>query len=70
MPTPGHVHRTIAARAAGAGLSLLEYLRILMVRDAARPSPQEWAERVRLRGPVDLPESSADLVRTLRDHGE
>ena len=41
LPEP--VHRTLKARAAAAGTSLSEYLRALLAREAARPTPDELA---------------------------
>lgn len=67
---PDPVHRTLKARAAASGMSLSEYLRGLLTRDASRPTPEELAERVRARGPVTLEEPSEVTVRRLREHGE
>lgn len=67
---PDEVHRTLKARAAAAGLSLSEYLRGVLARTAARPTPQELSARIEARGPVRLEESSEKTVRSLRDRGE
>lgn len=67
---PEHVHRTLKARAAASGTSLSEYVRALLSRAAARPTPEELAERVRARGTVRLKEPSERSVRRLRDRGE
>ncbi|MBA3327243.1 MAG: hypothetical protein H0T43_02960 [Solirubrobacterales bacterium] len=67
---PEDVHRTLKARAAAQGVSLSEYLRARLARDAARPTPAELAERVRARGAAGLGESSETAIRRLRDHGE
>jgi antitoxin FitA len=67
---PDHVHRTLKARAAASGMSLSEYLRALLERDAARPTPTELAERIRVRGTVRRSEPSERSVRRLRDSGE
>lgn len=67
---PDDVHRTLKARAATSGMSLSEYLRGLLTRDASRPTPEELAERIRARGAASLGEPSEVAVRRLRDHGE
>jgi plasmid stability protein len=68
LPEP--VHRTLKARAAASGTSLSEYLRSLLAREAARPTPQELAARAVARGAVQLSEPSQDAVRRLRESGE
>jgi plasmid stability protein len=67
---PEEVHRTLKARAAASGTSLSEYLRELLARAAARPTPEELAARVRARGVVRLRERSERSVRRLRERGE
>ena len=67
---PDEVHRTLKARAAASGTSLTEYVRGLLARAAERPTPDELAERVRIRGVVERPEPSEQSVRRVRDHGE
>jgi plasmid stability protein len=67
---PEGVHRTLKARAAASGTSLSEYVRELLARAAARPTPDELAARIQARGRVDLPEPSESSVRRLRDQGE
>ena len=67
LPEP--VHRTLKARAAASGTSLSEYLRALLAREAARPTPAELAERAAARGSVS-PEPSERSVRRLRESGE
>lgn len=68
LPEP--VHRTLKARAAASGTSLSEYLRSLLAREAARPTPNELAARVAARGGVNGGEPSEVAVRRLRDSGE
>jgi len=68
LPEP--VHRTLKARAAASGTSLSEYLRGVLTRAADRPTPDELADRIRARGPVDRDEPSDVSVRRLREHGE
>lgn len=68
LPEP--VHRTLKARAAASGTSLSEHVRVLLAREAARPTPEELAERTRMRGSVDRTEPSERSVRRLRNRGE
>ncbi len=67
---PEPVHRVLKARAAAAGMSFSEYLRLVLARTADRPTPEELAARIRARGVVVREESSARSVRRLRDRGE
>lgn len=67
---PDPVHRALKARAAASGTSLSEYLRSLLAREAARPTPAELAERMRARGREHRAEPSERAVRRLRDSGE
>ncbi|HLI31710.1 MAG TPA: hypothetical protein VKU89_03065 [Solirubrobacteraceae bacterium] len=67
---PDEVHRTLKARAAAAGLSLSEYLRGLLARSAARPTPSELQARIQARGALQPPEPSEQVVRLLRERGE
>lgn len=67
---PEDVHRVLKARAASAGLSLSEYLRGVLARTAARPTPAELSARILARGVVGLEEPSETSVRALRDQGE
>ena len=68
LPEP--VHRTLKARAAAAGTSLSEYLRALLAREAARPTPDELAALIAQREHVERSEPSEVSVRRLRDSGE
>jgi plasmid stability protein len=67
---PEEVHRTLKARAAASGTSLTEYVRSLLARSAARPTPDELTQRIENRGTFKLEEPSERTVRNLRDHGE
>jgi antitoxin FitA len=67
---PEGTHRILKARAAMAGVSLSEYLRGMLARAAARPTPEELDARIAARGSVTPPVSSADVIREIRDHGE
>jgi antitoxin FitA len=67
---PEDVHRALKARAAASGTSLSEYVRELLARAAARPTPEELAARIDARGAVQLKEPSERSVRRLRERGE
>jgi plasmid stability protein len=67
---PEDVHHKLKARAALAGVSLSEYVRVVLTRTAARPTPGELAARITARGVTELDESSEAAVRSIRDHGE
>jgi len=68
LPEP--VHRAPKARAAASGTSLPEYVRAVLTRDAARPTPDELAVRIAARGHAFLEEPSELAVRRLRESGE
>jgi antitoxin FitA len=67
---PDDVHRMLKARAAMCGVSLSEYLRGVLTRAVARPTPAELAARIEARGAVSLAEPTEITVRDIRDHGE
>lgn len=67
---PDDVHRTLKARAAMSGVSLSEYLRGVLGRAVARPTPEELAARIEARGAVELAEPTEVTVRDLRDRSE
>jgi plasmid stability protein len=64
---PDDLHRRLKSRAAEAGLTLSEYLLRMAEREANRPTIDELSERIRRRGRFALGESSADIVRAMRD---
>jgi plasmid stability protein len=64
---PEDVHRKLKSRAAASGMTLSEYLRRMLERSAARPTPEELFERIRRDGPVHLDPPSEVLVREIRD---
>lgn len=68
LPEP--VHQLLKSRAAASGTSLSEYLRSVLTREAARPTPAELAARVAARGAVDSLEPSERSVRRVRALGE
>jgi plasmid stability protein len=67
---PEEVHSVLKARAALAGMSLSEYVRGVLARTAARPTPGELLARVQARGTPSLSEPSEITVRRLREGGE
>jgi plasmid stability protein len=67
---PDDVHATLKSRAVLSGVSLSEYLRTVLEREASRPTPEELSERIRARGAPAQLEPSEVTVRWLRDHGE
>jgi plasmid stability protein len=67
---PEDVHRALKARAAMSGVSLSEYLRGVLARAAARPTPRELAARIEARGAVKLAEPTELTVRDIRSRGE
>jgi antitoxin FitA len=67
---PEDVHHALKARAAVAGVSLSEYVRTVLTRAAARPTPSELTARIGARGATALAQPSEVAVRAIRDHGE
>jgi plasmid stability protein len=67
---PEDVHRTLKSRSAAAGVSLSEYVRSMLARSTARPTPAELYARIDARGSVALDEPSEIAVRAIRDQGE
>jgi len=67
---PDGVHRTLKARAAVSGVSLSEYVRVVLARTATRPTPRELAARIEARGAAEPAEPSEVVVRAIRDRGE
>lgn len=63
---PAALHRTMKARAAGAGLSLSEYLLDEIERAAEVPTLEELRDRVALLTAENPPESSAAAIRAER----
>ena len=61
------VHDLLKKRAADAGMSLSEYLRIELERLAETPTMDELIERIKSRGLYHFDQSSADLIREERE---
>lgn len=66
---PDRLHKRLKARAAAAGMSLSDYLRVELERTAARLTPAEVRDRLSRHGPTEVSESPADAVRAERDAG-
>ena len=64
---PDETGAELAARAALSGRSLQEYLRARLIELAARPDPEAWLARVRLRKTATGAEISAEEILALRD---
>jgi plasmid stability protein len=64
---PDRLHRKLKARAALAGMTLSDYLRVELERILERPTRAEVVERVAEREPIELEPSAAKLVREGRD---
>ncbi len=64
---PDRLHRRLKARAAAAGMTLSDYLRIELERVSAQLSVDEVRERLANLDPVVLDETPAEAVRAERD---
>jgi len=64
---PERLHRRLKSRAAAAGMSLSDYLRLELERAAAQLTPDELMERLAALDAVTMDESAADAVRAERE---
>lgn len=64
---PDSLHRKLKARAAGAGLTLSDYLRAEIERIANLPTREEMLERIHSRARVTLTVPAAAVIRGERD---
>lgn len=64
---PDHLHRTLKAQAALAGMSLSDFLLAEIRRVAERPTIAELRERLRRRSAASGEVSAAEAVRRERD---
>ena len=64
---PERLHRRLKTRAAAAGMSLSDYLRLELERAAAQLTSEELKERLAALEVVAMDESAADAVRAERD---
>ena len=64
---PDELHRTLKMRAAGAGMTLSDYL-IAEIRQLARlPTMEEMRQRLASHEPVSFTPSAAQIIREMRD---
>lgn len=64
---PDSLHKRLRARAAGAGMTLSDYLRHELEKVAVQLTPAEIRARLDALGPTVLRESVVDAVRAERD---
>jgi plasmid stability protein len=64
---PENLHRELKMRAAGAGMTLSDYLLDMIRKAAERPEPDVLLKRIRERSPVYPSESPAEAVRAERE---
>jgi hypothetical protein len=64
---PERLHRRLKSRAAAAGMSLSDFLRLELERAAAQLTPDELRERLAALEAVSMDESAASAVRAERD---
>lgn len=64
---PEALHRRLRARAALAGMSLSDYLRIELESAVERLTPGELRERLAVAEPARVRERPADAIRAERD---
>lgn len=64
---PDDLHRTLKARAAGAGMTLSDYLLSEIEQIAEKPTLSEMMERLRNLEPVELDEPPSAIIRRHRD---
>ena len=64
---PDELHRKLKARAAERGQTLSDYLLELVRIEVEQPSLEEIAARIKSWEPVDIPISSAEIIRELRE---
>lgn len=64
---PEKLHRTLKARAATQGMSLSDYLKGILAREATRLTPEEMRRRLEALPPIDTSTSSAEIIRRHRD---
>lgn len=64
---PEQLHTTLKARAASEGMSLSDFIKRELGRVAERLTMKEWLERVSRGKPIPTKQSSAQMIRALRD---
>lgn len=64
---PEKLHRTLKAKAALEGTSLSAFLLPELEKIAKRPTRREFLQRLRMREPVHLNPTAAQIIREMRD---
>ena len=64
---PDELHRTLKVRAASLGMTLSDYLLSEIEQVAAKPTMNEWLERVAKLEPVAVDEPPEVTIRRMRD---
>ncbi len=64
---PAATHKKLKVRAAEKGMTITDYVKRLIDHDLAKPDWSEIAARVRAMPPLELPETSAEMIRHERD---
>ena len=64
---PEAEHRKLKQRAAAQGMTITDYVKRLIERDLTKPDWHDIAKRVQAMPPLELAESSAAMIRHVRD---
>lgn len=64
---PDALHRKLKARAAEAGLTLSDFIKLELEQMAARPTLAQIAARLRTLDPVELDEPVVNMLQDARD---
>lgn len=67
---PEDVHAELRRRATDRGMTQRDYMLELIRRDQERPTWAEWQARRKVRKPIDLGASGAELIRQVREERE
>ncbi len=64
---PEQLHSTLKTRAASEGMSLSDFIKRELERNAERPTMREWLQRTQAAKPISGKQTAARIVRQLRD---
>lgn len=64
---PDHIHGSLKARAASAGMSLSDFIKRELEHAVNRPTMDEWLKRSLEAKPISTRRSAAQIIRELRD---
>ncbi|MBI3521477.1 MAG: hypothetical protein HY071_00080 [Chloroflexi bacterium] len=67
---PDALHRELRRRAKARGQTLTAFVEELLEAEVSRPSREEIVRRIESRTPVELPYSSAEIIRREREARE